>query len=92
MSTLRVEGSHPGLYAWRVDDSDWYDPAVLACAMQWPEYVIGWSHLGRGDEMRDLLGAVRVSVAGAVALVTKDYSRLGDLLELLLRAEIHDPT
>lgn len=92
MSTLWVEGSHPGLYAWRLDEMDWYDPVVLACAMKWPEYVVGWSELARGDEMRDLLGAVRVSVAGAVALVAKDDSRLGDVLELLLRAEIHDPT
>lgn len=92
MSTLRVEGSHPGLYAWRLDEMDWYDPVVLACAMQWPEYVVGWSELSRGDEVRDLLGAVRVTVAGAVALVAKSPERLGQLLELLVRAEIHEPS
>lgn len=92
MSTLRVEGSHPGLYAWRVGDDDWYDPVVLACALQWPEYVVGMHKLYRQAQVQEVLGRPRLSIAGAVALIGKAPDRLGELLELLIRAEVHDPS
>lgn len=85
------------IYAYRLEEQDgtrdWYDPAVLACALGWPEFVVGWSKLDPHAEANDdFLGKVRVSVAGAVALVVKDESRLGDLLELLIRAEVYELT
>lgn len=85
------------IYALRLAERDgardWYDPCVLACALGWAEYVVGWSKLDPDTEAcDDLLGKVRVSVAGAVALVEKSPDRLGDLLELLIRADVEELT
>lgn len=85
------------IYAYRLEEEtgtrDWYDPCVLASALGWAEYVVGWSKLDPETEAcDDFLGKLRVSVAGAVALVQKAPDRLGDLLELLIRADIHELT
>lgn len=83
------------IYAYRLGENesarDWYDVVVLACALGWAEYPVGWSKLD-DEQARDrfLTEAVRVTPAGAVALVAKDPARLGDLLELLIRAEIYE--
>lgn len=83
------------IFAYRLEEPDgtrdWYDPCVLAVGLGWAEYVVGWSKLDPETEAcDDFLGKVRVSTAGAVALVKKAPHRLGDLLEILIRAEIHD--
>lgn len=81
------------IYAYRVTDElgvcDWFSPAVLAAALGWPEFPIGWDEL-EYEKRVNLPGGLRVSIAGAMMLVEKDPSRLGDLLELLIRAEIHE--
>ena len=84
------------IYAYRIHDfdgsRDWYDLAVLACALDWPEYPIGFRDLHDNQMREDFIGHTRVSVEGAVALVAKDNSRLGDLLGLLIRAEVYELT
>lgn len=83
------------IYAYRITDElgtyDWFSPAVLACALDWPEFPIGWTEL-EYDKRVDLPGGVRISIAGAMMLLEKDPDRLGDLLELLVRAEVYEIT
>lgn len=81
------------IYAYRATDElgtrDWFSPAVLAAALHWPEFPIGWDEL-EYEKRVNLPGGVRVSIFGAMMLLEKNPKRLGDLLELLVRAEIYE--
>jgi hypothetical protein len=82
------------IYAYRIADfdgtRDWYNLVGLALALDWPGFSVGFDDLG-DDEMReDFVRTTLVTAAGALALVSKDESRIGDLMALLMCAEVYE--